>query len=461
VRILVVTPYPPVRDGIAAYAVQSVAALRARGDDVEVLSPGPSAAHHHLDLTTSRGLADLARRVRGYDRVIVQFHPEIFYPAPSTARRRVRTSLALAAVFRAAREVEVVLHEIDYRTGRPATPEGRAARLLWRGVDRITVHTDGERADFVQAFGVRPERVVVLPHGADFVRRTEHDRVSARRSLGLRPDVHVFLAIGFLQPHKGFDRAIRAFAGIDPERAELWVVGSVRVEEPAYVQHRVLLEQLAAATPGAHVVAGYLSDERFDRWLVAADTVVLPYRHIWSSGVLERAALYDRPVIVSVVGGLEQQAEQHQDVQLVRDDRELQLALRAAVRAGGEQVVVARSGWPTGGDVPLHGAVQAEVRRRAAVLRGSAPAGLLDGPAVGGAVTGGASAPVRRVPPLVLPVAASTNATAARVKRVVRKLTAWQLEPVVGQLNALQAATVDALDRADDRGRGESPVGER
>ena len=40
-RILMVTPYAPLRDGIAAYAVQQVAALRAEGNDVEVLSNGP------------------------------------------------------------------------------------------------------------------------------------------------------------------------------------------------------------------------------------------------------------------------------------------------------------------------------------------------------------------------------------------------------------------------------------
>lgn len=44
------------------------------------------------------------------------------------------------------------------------------------------------------------------------------------------------------------------------------------------------LRALVAATPGAMLREGYLSDETFDVWLVAADLVVLPYRHIWSSG---------------------------------------------------------------------------------------------------------------------------------------------------------------------------------
>jgi hypothetical protein len=96
-RILMVSPYPPLRDGIAAYAVQAVAALRGQGHDVEVLSPGPSAAHHDLDLQGPRGPLALARRVRGYDKVIIQFHPDMFYPVPSTPLRHASVSLALLA----------------------------------------------------------------------------------------------------------------------------------------------------------------------------------------------------------------------------------------------------------------------------------------------------------------------------------------------------------------------------
>src|SRR5439155_159192 len=70
----------------------------------------------------------------------------------------------------------------------------------------------------------------------------------------------------------------------------------------------------------------YVSDEEFDRWIVAADVVVLPYRHIWSSGVMERAALYDRPVIATRVGGLEAQARP--GTMIVDDDEELARAMQ-------------------------------------------------------------------------------------------------------------------------------------
>lgn len=103
-RTLFVTPYPPLRDGIASYAVQVVAKLRREGHDVTVLSPGPSAAHLHLDLRGPRGAGALAKRVRQYDKLVVQFHPDFFFPVPCSDAERAATALALATVFRLPRE---------------------------------------------------------------------------------------------------------------------------------------------------------------------------------------------------------------------------------------------------------------------------------------------------------------------------------------------------------------------
>lgn len=440
-KILVVSPYPPAPDGIASYAVQSVMALRSQGHDVEVLSPGPSAAHHHLDLVGPRGALALAKRVRHYDRVIVQFHPEFFFPLPPEPKAWTAESLALLAAFRAAKEVHVVVHEIDYRTGRGGGPLAMASRRLWRSVDLVQVHTEGEREDFVSAFGVKPERVQLLQHGGDFVKHTRHDRASARRSLGLPEDGHLFLSIGFVQHHKGFDRAIRAFAGIDPEHCRLAVVGSVRSGDAAASAYVEELTELADAVPGAELHLGYVSDELFDRWLVAADTVVLPYRLIWSSSVLERAALYDRPAIVTDVGGLAEQAGER-GVTVVKDDDELAAAMRVAAGHASEGAA-ASAAWPAAASPDLRAAVQDEIRRRAAGRRTGVMAGASRSAVLAPTQT---TAPLRRLPALAPPSTASTSLVASVVKRIARRLTAWEVDPLVAQLNALQTATTASLE---------------
>jgi glycosyltransferase involved in cell wall biosynthesis len=446
-RILMVTPYPPVRDGIAAYAVQAVAALRREQHEVEVLSPGPSAAHHHLDLLGPRGPLDLARRVGGYDKVVIQFHPDIFYPVASTPLRHAMVSLALLAVVRAARRTEVVVHEIDYRIGRRRGLDGLAARRLWRRIDRVFLHTELERQQLVDAFGVPPARTAVIQHGAHFFRRTAMTREAARRSLGIPDGELVFLAIGFIQPHKAFDRAVRAFADLGVGPWSLHVVGSVRVDEPQHLAYLAELQELVAATRGAHLHDQYVSDELFDRWLVASDVVVLPYRNIWSSGVLERALLYDRKVIATAVGGLGQQAAARPGVTLV-DEADLAAAMWRASDQAATPRVTAVDAWPAPGE-RLRERVQEQVVARATRLRGLPVRADGDGPIL----ARHASLPLQRLPPLGVPAPTSAKPGVSRLKRLVRRATAWQVDPLVAQVNALREATIQALERSAEHDR--------
>lgn len=124
---------------------------------------------------------------------------------------------------------------------------------------------------------------------------------------------------GFLQSSKGFDRAVDAFAamdGVGPARlpagdgegASLYVVGSVRERTPENETYARELRERCARVRGVTFVEEYVEDEQFDRWVAAADRVVLPYRRSWSSGVLARAQALGTPAIVADVGGLAEQA---------------------------------------------------------------------------------------------------------------------------------------------------------
>ena len=446
-KILMVTPYPPARDGIAAYAAQTVGRLRAAGQHVEVLSPGPSAAHHHLDLIGPRGPLALAKRVRAYDKVIIQYHPDFFYRSGVEGLNRALVSAALRLAFLAAKDVEVVVHEIDYRRGKGAGVAAFTERALWRSVDQIVVHTDAERDDFRRSFGVPLERVVVGSHGSDFIRRIDCTKEEARALLGLPLDAFMFLSIGFIQPHKGFDRAVRAFAasGAGHHGARLDVVGSVRVEEAAYLDHLDELAQLVRSTPGAALHTEYVSDADFDRWIVASDVVVLPYRFIWSSSVFERAALYNRSVIATRVGGLADQAGDRSGITIVDDDDALVAAIAVAAGTRSDMGALGREPWPDG---LTRDQLQQEIARRAALRRG----GLEMEPLLTSGRHGAspASAVLRRVPVLTLPPASSARPGAGLMKRLVRRLTAWELDPVVHQVNRLHKATIQALESATD-----------
>ena len=136
----------------------------------------------------------------------------------------------------------------------------------------------------------------------------------------------------------------------------------------------------------------------------------------------------------------------------VDDDDELRTALRAAV--GLEGFEPAPDTWPDAGtaDDELWAAVQGEVRRRAAQRRGmtaTRPAAAAAGPAAPSGTGLRISSAVRRLPPAHLPAPTSARLGVSTLKRLVRRLTDWEVRPLAQDLDALRTATVRALEAVE------------
>jgi glycosyltransferase involved in cell wall biosynthesis len=266
-----------------------------------------------------------AARVGGrYDRIVVHFQPALYYP-PRRALSKVVTSLGLLWLgLRRGRRVDIVVHEAD----EPSRwrPDYLLLSFAAKAAGRVWFHTEAERRAFERGYRVRV-RGGLLAHRVGAVERTAKEE--ARRRLGLSGSSGpFFLCAGFLQPSKGFDRAVDALAAAETNGARLYIVGSVREPTPVTEAYLRDLRERCRAVPGVSLVERYVADEEFDLWLAAADWLVLPYRRSWSSGVLARAHAVGTPAIVSRVGGLPEQAGK--DDVVFDDDEGLRRALRAA-----------------------------------------------------------------------------------------------------------------------------------
>ena len=452
---LMVTPYPPYRDGIAAYAVQEVRELRSAGVDVEVLSPLPSAAHHHLGLGGVRGMAALVKRAGRYEAVILQFSPEMLFGACRTPAQRVSVWAGLLAL--AGRtKLEIRLHEIEYGPLKRNPAERAIALRALQAADRLTVHTQREVDELVERIGLDRSSVTLVEHGAAFSAATALSKSEARAELGLSETEHIFLSIGFLQEHKGFDVAVEAFGRANlSDHASLHIVGSVRVDHPDLLDYARRLRTMSQATSGVTLHQRYVSDEEFDRWIVAADTIVLPYREIWSSGVMERAKLYDRALIATDVGGMGDQAPDgtlffsdiETLIQAFKERATSTLELYgsdspASDRASDEAAPGPR--WRVDAGAPDRRSVEAQIRERVRnhQLAGSPEASLGAGSAVD---------PLLSLGPLHRPHAVSARPGVSEFKRVIRRLVNWELEPIVTRLDALTQASVESVAEMEAR----------
>jgi glycosyltransferase involved in cell wall biosynthesis len=311
-RYLMVSTYPPTHCGIGAYGEQSVAQLRANGHVVDVVSPdGRGNVDFAWDLRGGFKLLQLFKLLPYYDRIVLQYHSAFFYLHPHERAYRwdtLKTTLSFVLLFLRSRKIEVVAHEIPYIRGK----QGWLYKWKWKLAPKLVLHTQQEREQFERHYHLRlkDSRIEFRKHDEVYQPFAAHTQSSARQQLGLCLDRPMFLCIGFIQPHKGFDRAIRAFVQADLRDADLYIVGSVRVAGSDTREYLAEMYSLAAGHPNIHLVEKFVSSEEFDTWIAASDWVVLPYSEIWSSAVLGRAKLLERPAIVAAVGGLPDQASE-------------------------------------------------------------------------------------------------------------------------------------------------------
>ncbi|HLK11865.1 MAG TPA: glycosyltransferase [Candidatus Binatia bacterium] len=169
--------------------------------------------------------------------------------------------------------------------------------------DAVLVHGDGPRLEVV-ANGVPEEKVHVVPHGVDPVATA--DAAAVRAAMGLKPSEKLVASVGFLQPHKGFDEAVRAVAALRARGLPVryLVLGGVAPGDAGGAAYRDALRAEAARLGIADAVTiadTYLPDAAVATYLRAADVIALPYRTSWweASGAARDALASGRPVVTS------------------------------------------------------------------------------------------------------------------------------------------------------------------
>jgi glycosyltransferase involved in cell wall biosynthesis/SAM-dependent methyltransferase len=436
VKYLMVSHYTPARDGVAIYAAEIVARLRREGHAVEVVSLEPSAAEHQADFRTNLGLLKVLRLSWRADRTFVNFIPEQFFR--SLERRYfIFHWPVFVALLLFGHGVEMVIHEAPYADiGRSTGIKRRVLNAMWRAMVRAPrqtyVHTAWERERLGHALQMRVDSVRILDSGDPITKRTRLGRAEARKMLALDPDRYIYLCIGFLQRHKGFDRAVRALPHILGD-VQLHITGSMRVPAPEIESYVQELRELVRHTPRTFLHEGFLDEATFDRWLVACDAVVLPYRDIYSSGILERAKLWERPAVVTNVGGLGSQADSNTTV--VVDDDEL---LHAMARLAGAEVEEERGVGTSDLDESDDFDTVAELaRRRASRRRGSESVAVAIPP----------SNELRAPDDFPHPVPPDGRDWRSRIKRFVVLAIRFQLKPIIDRINEVQAMAWDSQVR--------------
>ena len=126
------------------------------------------------------------------------------------------------------------------------------------------------------------------------------------RKLGINNDEQILLFFGFIRKYKGLDILLHAMKIIERPKHIHTKNQSSLVAGEFYGDRKVYDEQIERLNIKDNLIlkTDFIPDSEVKYYLCAADVVVQPYRNATQSGVTPLAYHFEKPMIVTNVGGL-------------------------------------------------------------------------------------------------------------------------------------------------------------
>jgi D-inositol-3-phosphate glycosyltransferase len=312
-RVVIIGPAYPLRGGLATYNERLARAFREAGDEVRLVTfslqypnflfpgqtqfsteAGPSDLNIEVSINSVNPVSwwtvgEKLRREKP-DLVIFRFWLPFMGPALGTIARLLRRNRHTRVV---AITDNVIPHE--KRPGdRPLTRYFLSACHGFVTMSRAVL-ADLRRLHFKQPAQYQPH-----PLYDNF--GALKAKPEALRALQLDPKVGYLLFFGFIRAYKGLDILLEAFADerLRQLPVKLIIAGEYYEDAAPYealIAKYDLESRLVRATD-------FIPNEKVADYFCAADIVVQPYKNATQSGVSQIAYHFERPMLVTDVGGL-------------------------------------------------------------------------------------------------------------------------------------------------------------
>jgi glycosyltransferase involved in cell wall biosynthesis len=180
-------------------------------------------------------------------------------------------------------------------------------KIQYQLSDHIFVHTEKMKSELREDFGIREQAISVIPFGINNTApNTDLTPTQAKHRLGVRDGEKSILFFGSIRPYKGLVGLVAAFERIAAQDANyrLIIAGEPKRGSEKYWDD--IQKTISCNIQSGRVMQNirYIPDEETELYFKAADVLVLPYTHIFQSGVLFLAYSFGLPVIATDVGSL-------------------------------------------------------------------------------------------------------------------------------------------------------------
>jgi glycosyltransferase involved in cell wall biosynthesis len=155
--------------------------------------------------------------------------------------------------------------------------------------DKVIVHSDIQ---------LPTNKKIIIPHGnyINFYPNvvTKHE---ARKKLDVQQNDFVFLFFGHIKPYKGVELLLNSFQKIQKTNMKLLIVGDCK--DPQYLD---LLNKKTDKLTNVTIIQSFIASDEVQYYFNAADTVVLPFKEVTTSGSFILASSFKKTVIAPCIG---------------------------------------------------------------------------------------------------------------------------------------------------------------
>jgi len=307
----------PYAFGLATELIRSGAVLDLIGSD-ELDSPEfhgkPQVRFLNLrgDQRPGVGTASKVLRVLAYYWKLIRYaltsQPRIFHILWNNKFQSFdRTVLML--YYRALRKrIVLTVHNVNAgrRDSKDSAWNRLTLRIQYHLADHLFVHTEKMRLELSEEFGVQKSHVTVVPFGINnAVPNTSLTPAEAKQRLRIQGHEKTLLFFGNIAPYKGLEHLVDAFRKLlrrdkgyrliiagRPKDCERYWDGIQASIQSDLQKGKILLK------------AEYIPDAETEVYFKGSDVLVLPYTHVYQSGVLFLAHSFGLPVLAADVGCL-------------------------------------------------------------------------------------------------------------------------------------------------------------
>jgi glycosyltransferase involved in cell wall biosynthesis len=311
-KVVIIGPAHPLRGGLATFDQRLAKELIDSGNECSIYSfslqypsflfpgktqyteePAPEhiTIHSVINSINPFNWIRIGNRIKkeNPDIIIVRFWLPLMGPALGTILRRVRKNRHTSIICIAD---NIIPHE--HRPG-----DKLFTKYFINSSDAFITMSE-KVLDDLRKFTGKPAQVIQHPLYDNFGAIISKE--VARQKLNISNEERVILFFGFIRKYKGLDILLEAMADerIKQKNIKLLIAGEFYEDAKPYYQ---LIEKLNLSSQ-LILKTDFIPDPEVKYYLCAADAVIQPYRNATQSGVTPLAYYFEKPMVVTNVGGL-------------------------------------------------------------------------------------------------------------------------------------------------------------